>query len=288
MPLDGEYQLPPDSTLFGTSLDDLPRDDLDLALTEITAALDGYQHAEEYDSVNLWEQNMLSREGRTLRQADIEYDPNFCSPVIDAVNDRLLISSITATAGSVTDSAATDAATALVQQVVEANELDTRYREWNRKALRDGDAYVIVWPSERQEMADELSDDRDVTGSGPATVVPGVNITYADPRNCRMFYDPENPRRKLFFAQMWQMQLAGEKKPRMRMNLFYPDRIEKWISAPGDRQKTAKEFKPFLDPDLDNDNDYPGSGSDPDNDAAPVSLWPMPNPYGQVPVFHLR
>ncbi|HTI78529.1 MAG TPA: hypothetical protein VL634_26235, partial [Mycobacterium sp.] len=166
MPLDGEYQLPPDSTLFGTSLDDLPRDDLDLALTEITAALDGYQHAEEYDSVNLWEQNMLSREGRTLRQADIEYDPNFCSPVIDAVNDRLLISSITATAGSVTDSAATDAATALVQQVVEANELDTRYREWNRKALRDGDAYVIVWPSERQEMADELSDDRDVTGSG--------------------------------------------------------------------------------------------------------------------------
>jgi hypothetical protein len=288
MPLDGEYQLPPDSTLFGTSLAALPRDDLDLALTEITAALDGYQHAEEYDSVNLWEQNMLSREGRTLRQADIEFDPNFCSPVIDAVNDRLLISSITATAGAVTDAAATDAATGLVQQVVEANELDTRYREWNRNALRDGDAYVIVWPTETPEVGVELSDDRDVTGAGQATVVDGVNITYADPRNCRMFYDPENPRRKLFFAQMWQMQLKGEKKPRIRMNLFYPDRIEKWISAPGDKQKAAKEFTPFLDPDLDDDNDYPGSGADSDGDAAAASSWPMPNPYGQVPVFHLR
>jgi hypothetical protein len=287
MPLDGEYQLPPDSTLFGTSIDDLPRDDLDLALTEITGALDGYQHAEEYDSVNLWEQNMLSREGRTLRQADIEFDPNFCSPVIDAVNDRLLIASITATSGAATDTAATEAATQVVQQVVEANELDTRYREWNRSALRDGDAYVIVWPSEQQEMGDELSDDRDVTGSGPATLVQGVNITYADPRNCRMFYDPENPRRKLFFAQMWKMQLDGEDKPRVRMNLFYADRIEKWISAPGDRQKTGKEFKPFLDPDLDNDNDYPGGG-DQDGDTASASAWPMPNPYGQVPVFHLR
>ena len=288
MPLDGEYQLPPDSTLFGTSLDALPRDDVDLALTEITAALDGYQHAEQYDSVNLWEQNMLSREGRTLRQADIEFDPNFCSPVIDAVNDRLIISSITATAGSATDTGATDAATAVVQQVVESNELDTRYREWNRSALRDGDAYVIVWPMEPVEVGDELTDDVDITGSGELPPLPGVNITYADPRNCRMFYDPENPRRKLFFAQMWQTQLKDEKKPRMRMNLFYADRIEKWISAPGDRQKTAKEFKPFLDPDLDGDNDYPGSGSDPDNDTAPAREWPMVNPYKQVPVFHLR
>lgn len=286
MPLDGEYQLPPDSTLFGTSLDDLPRDDLDLALTQITAALDSYQHAEEYDSVNLWEQNMLSREGRTLRQADIEFDPNFCSPVIDAVNDRLLVAAVTATSGAASDTAATDAATALVQQVIEENELDTRYREWNRNALRDGDAYVIVWPTQPGEPGVELSDDHDIANLVTGTL--GVNITYADPRQCRMFYDPENPRRKLFFAQMWEFQIAGERKPRVRMNLFYPDRIEKWISAPGDRQKTAKEFAPFIDPDQDDDNDYPGSGSDPDNDPAPASSWPMPNPYGQVPVFHLR
>lgn len=272
-PLAGTFQAP-------------PTDDIELALAQITGALDGYHHAEEYDSINLWEQNMLSREGRTLRQADIEFESNLCSPVIDAVNDRLLISSVTATAGADTDTVSSDAATKLVTQVWDANELDTRYRSWNRNALRDGDAYIIVWPDQAPEPGAELSGDIDEQPS--TSIVEGVNITYADPRQCRMFYDPENPRRKLFFAQMWEMTLKGEKKPRIRMNLFYADRIEKWISGPGDRQKAAKEFTPFIDPDLDDDNDYPGSGADSDNDPSPASAWPMENPYGRVPVFHLR
>lgn len=284
----GPFDAPVAAPLMG-SLQVPPTDDIELALDEIMGALEGYEHAEEYDSINLWEQNMLSREGRTLRQADIEFESNLCSPVIDAVNDRLLISSVTATAGADTDTTASDAATKLVTQIWDANELDTRYRSWNRKALRDGDAYIIVWPDQTPEPGDELSDDRDVTGAGLATTMPGgVNITYADPRCGRMFYDPENPRRKLFFAQMWEITLKGEKKPRIRMNLFYPDRIEKWISGQGEQRKSAKTFEPFIDPDLDDDNDYPGSGADPDNDPSPVSAWPMPNPFGQVPVFHLR
>lgn len=289
MPLDGEYTPLTDSTLMGSMVDALPHDDIDLALTEITAALQGYDHAKEYDDINLWEQNMLSREGRTLRQADIEFDPNLCSPVIDAVNDRLLIASVTATAGADTNTAASDAATKAVAFVRDSNELDTRYRVWDRNALRDGDAYVIVWPEETHPAGaqPELSNMVDPTdGLGP--VPQRVNITYADPRNCRMFYDPQNPRKKLFFASMWETTLTGEKKSRIRMDLYYPDRIEKWISAPGSRQKTAKEFSPFLDPDDNDDNDYPGSGADPDDDPAPVAQWPMPNPYGEVPVFHLR
>lgn len=287
MPLDGEYTPLNDSTLMGTMVSALPNSDIDLALTEITGALQGYEDAEEFDSINMWEQNMLSREGRTLRQADIEFDPNLCSPVIDAVNDRLIITSITATSGSDTDTAASDAATAEVNAVTKANQLATRYRDWNRKALRDGDGYIIVWPTTPRpaDARPELTNDEDVYDSPQVTA---VNITYGDPRNCRMFYDPENPRIKLFFAQMWEVTLAGEKKPRIRMNLFYPDRIEKWISGPGNRQKTAKEFKHFLDPDEDGDNDYPGSDDNPDGDPAPAATWPMPNPYGEVPCFHLR
>lgn len=282
---EGLYASPADTPLLGV-LQPPPTDDIELALDAITQALGGYDHAQEYDSINLWEQNMLSREGRTLRQADIEFESNLCSPVIDAVNDRLLISSVTATAGADTDTASSDTATKLITTVWNANELDTRYRSWDRCALRDGDAYIIVWPDQSPEAGAELSGD--VDEAAPTSVVAGVNITYADPRKCRMFYDPENPRRKLFFAQMWEMTLTGEKKPRIRMNLLYPDRIEKWISAPGDKRKSAQEFTPFIDPDRDDDNDYPGSGEDPDNDPAPVSSWPEPNPYGQVPVFHLR
>jgi len=287
--LDGGYA-PNDFTFTGELLEEWPRDDLELALAEITANVDGYDHAQEYDEINLWEQNMISREGRTLRQADIEFDPNFCSPVIDALNDRLIITSVTATAGADTDTEASDAATKALAQVMKANEMESRYRDWNRKTLRDGDGYIIVWPDETRAPGaqPELTRDVDPTDGTAAAPATGVNITYGDPRTCRMFYDPQNPRIKLFFAMMWETTLAGEKKPRIRIDLFYPDRIEKWVSGPGTRQKTAKEFKPYLDPDDDGDNDYPGSGDDEDGDTAPAAVWPMPNPYGQIPAWHLR
>lgn len=273
---------------IGTLDGDWPRTDLELALTEIPANLDGYDHAEEYDSINEWERNKLSREGRTLRQSDIEYTPNFSSVVIDAVNNRLLINAVTATAGAAEDTAASDTATAALATIIKDNELGSRYRSWNRNACRDGDAYMVVWPKEQQGTAahTELSNDIDTTdGLSP---LPGVNITYVDPRGARMFYDPENPREKLFFAYMWEMTLAGEKQPRIRINLMYPDRIEKWISPPGNGEKTAKQYVPFLDPDDDADNDYPGAGGDDDDDPAPAGAWPLPNPYGEVPAFHLR
>lgn len=283
-----EYTPLSEQTLMGAVVGARPGDDLDEALSEITGSLQGYDHAEEYDSINLWEQNMLSRAGRTMRQAGIEFDPNFCSVCIDAVNDRLEINSVTATSGADTDTAASDAVTRQIATIWEDNELDNLYHEWHRKALRDGDAYLVVWPSQFADVIDMQSEPGDDVDAQDVAVAAGVNITYVDPRVGRMFYDPENPRIKRFFAQMWQVTLAGEKKPRVRMNLFYADRIEKWISGPGDRQKTAKEFTPFLDPDQDNDNDYPGSGSDPDDDPAPAATWPMANPYGQIPVFHLR
>lgn len=274
--------------VVGALTGDWPRDDLELALEEIGANLDGYDHAEEYDSINVWERNMLSREGRTLRQSDIEYVPNFASTVINAVNNRLIITAVTATAGATTDEAASDAATARLAEIMRENELDARYRDWNRKCLRDGDAYIIVWPKEQQspDAQAELSNDIDITDG--LDVAPGVNIAYADPRSARMFYNPENPREKLFFAQIWQMTLAGEKKPRTRINLMYPDRIEKWISTPGNGDRGAKHYGPFLDSDDDADNDYPGAGGDDDSDPAPAGQWPLPNPFGVVPVFHLR
>jgi hypothetical protein len=279
-----EYTPLSDATLMGAVAGVRPGDDLEEALEAITGSLAGYDHAREYDEINLWEQNMLSREGRTLRQADIEFDPSFCSVVIDAVNDRLEITSVTATSGADTDTTASDVATRVIADVWEDNELDNFCHEWHRNALRDGDAYLVVWPSQFADVADMQAESGDDLDAQDVAVSAGVNITYVDPRVGRMFYDPENPRVKRFFAQMWEVTLAGEKKPRVRMNLFYPDRIEKWISGPGDRQKTAKEFTAFLDPDEDGDNDYPGSGSDP----APAIAWPMINPYGQIPVFHLR
>lgn len=280
--LTGDYTVPS----YGPWIDVAPNTDIELVLSQVSEALEGYEHAEEYDSINIWERFTLSREGRTLRQADIEFNPNLCSPVIDAVNDRLLITSVVASAGAAADSAASDTATNKLNQLIHENELDTRYRSWNRKTLRDGDGYLIVWPDQpiAPNAQPELTGNIDV--EDVATPL-GINITYGDPRFCRMFYDPDNPRRKLFFAQMWE-QAGDDQKKRIRVNLFYPDRVEKWIGTPGSKQKKAADFQPFIDPDQDGDNDYAGSGDDPDADPAPAASWPMPNPYGEVPVFHLR
>jgi hypothetical protein len=268
--------------------------DLVEAIAKINESMEGYDHAKEYDDINLWEDNRLSREGRTLRQSDIEFDPNFCGVVIDAVANKLRITGLTATSGTVQDNAASKAATEALNEVWRLNKLKNYYRVWDRDTCRDGDGYIVVWP---EEYADGTDADAD-TDVDPAELVDdsravSVNITYVDPRMGRMFYDPENPRKKRFFAQLWQVSLKGEKKPRLRCNLYYVDRIEKYISKADKRQNSNKrpsEFQRFFDPDHDDDNDYLGADGDyDDNPVMPDDRqWPMPNPWGQIPAFHLR
>jgi hypothetical protein len=275
--------------LTAATVDDDISPDLVEAIAEITNNEDGYRHAKEYDDINLWEGNQLSREGRTVRQADIEFEPNFCGVVIDAIANRLQITGLTATSGEVKDKAATTAATEALNEVWRVNKLKNYYRVWDRNTCRDGDGYIVVWPDEL--AADETSGTQAAPAQDDETAAPAratsVNITYVDPRMGRMFYDPENPRKKRFFAQLWQVTLRGERKPRQRLNLYYEDRIEKYISKPTGQGAKPGDFERYYDPDDDGDNDYPGTGPDADADEG-GARWPMPNPYGAIPAFHLR
>jgi hypothetical protein len=271
--------------------------DLIEALSAIQEALPGYEHAKEYDSINVWEGNVMSREGRTVRQSDIEFDPNFCGVVIDSVNNKLKITSVTATSGDVDDKAATEAATAALNAGIwEPNKLQMYYRTWLRNTCRDGDGYLVVWPSELDDGTDFNADtdtdfeEADDSHQGAPSKATKVNVTYADPRLARMFYNPENPREKRYFAQAWQVTLAGERKPRTRLNLTYTDRIEKYLSKAGTRDPKPADFEPFFDPDHDDDQHYDGEAPNADGyiDDEAGREWPMPNPYGVIPAFHLR
>lgn len=268
--------------------------DLVEAIGKINECIESYDHAKEYDDINLWENSVLSREGRTLRQSDIEYDPNLCGVVIDAVANKLKISGLTATSGTVEDNAASTAATEALNEVWRVNKLKNYYRVWDRNTCRDGDGYIVVWPEEYSDGTDAGADtDVDPAEYADESTATSVNITYVDPRLGRMFYDPENPRKKRFFAQLWQITLKGEKKPRLRCNLYYTDRVEKYISKYDKKKSSNKrpsDFDRFYDGDHDGDDDYPGSGGDYDDDPVMPddSQWPMPNPYGVIPAFHLR
>jgi hypothetical protein len=103
--------------------------------------------------------------------------------------------------------------------------------------LKNGDAYAIVWP--------------DANG--------GPSIYPNRAANCTAFYDDESPGKTVRAAKYRR---TGDRLT--RLNLFYPDRIEKYVTDGRDDGwlPDAKEFVPFAD--------------------VPV----VPNPFGIVPVFH--
>lgn len=258
--------------------------DIAEAIAEIDAALDGYEAAKEYDEVDVWATYTDTRAGETLRQADIEFDPNFTSVVIDAVANRLEILSVTAQPR--TGSGSGDEATAVLNDQWDLNQLGNYLPVWHRRALRDGDGYLLAWPTEHDDTAGiegEAADGDDDMVETADTVRPtSVNVTYVDPRMARMFYDPENPRVKRCFAQRW---IEGrDDTSRVRLNLLYPARVEKYINAEGTAGNKPGDFIPYVDPAA--LEAYEAALVE--QDGPVTEPWPMPNPYGEIPAFHLR
>jgi hypothetical protein len=162
------------------------------------------------------------------------YVMNFCKPVVDTVLDRLEISTVEAT---------TKAASKALGEMWEENELQIDATEIHRRALVYGECYAIVWPDE----------DGDVT------------ITYNSPMTTVMIYDDENPRIKRYAAKVWEQRDAFNAKT-CYMNLYYPDRIEKY--------KRVGELSLIA-----GTGDAAGWG-------APYEV--VENPFGEIPVFHFR
>jgi len=101
-------------------------------------------------------------------------------------------------------------------------------------------------------------------GDAYAFVWPGntdgtVTIYYNDPRSARILYDPEDPTVPLFGIKRWSKPTV--KGVQWFAALYYPDRVEPWACQPGVSPKNAAAWSP-----------------------EPV----MPNPYGRIPIFHLR
>jgi len=87
----------------------------------------------------------------------------------------------------------------------------------------------------------------------------GVEAYYNDPRNCHIQYDTEKPREKRWAAKLWR-----DDEGHFRLTMYYADRLEYYRS----RQKMdSRETEPQWEP------TDPGVAD---------------NPYGIIPVFHLR
>ncbi|CAN5485830.1 hypothetical protein BH10ACI3_BH10ACI3_23120 [soil metagenome] len=193
-----------------------------------------------------------------------EFALNLCPVICDAVRDKLRVvgfsaDSVNSEKGIVNsrrkirDSMnSIDAINSATRLIWHQNRMATRAGEVHKEALKCGDAYMIVWPD----------------AQGRAVMYPnraaGMAVTY----------DENAPGRITWAAKAWQ---TADKY--FRLNLFYPDRIEKYIS----RSQTegalpeAKDFVPLV---------QSTRFSVPPADEAQAKAWTLNNPFGIVPVFH--
>lgn len=161
-----------------------------------------------------------------------EVADNLCEPVVDATADRLEITGFEVIKGA--------AAAAAMRDIWEINRMDVRQSVLHEEALISGDAYLLVWPD---------SSGRPVLWPQRAAL-------------CTVFYDEETPGRLAWGAKMW---LAADQ--RLRLNMYFPDQIQKYIS----KRK---------------DGTIPDKPADFEQFQPAGEAWPLPNPFDQVPLFH--
>jgi len=176
-----------------------------------------------------------------------EFALNLCPAVCEAVRDKLRV------VGFSLDDAGRaprgDAVKEQVRRIWNANRMRIRAGEVHKEALICGDAYMIVWPD----------------SAGNAVMYPNRAAS------CVVTYDDEVPGKILRAAKYWR-----DADKRIRLNLFYPDRIEKYVSK-RDSSRFDVQSSKSMEADLTTLNlELEALNSDP----------VVPNPYGVVPVFH--
>jgi len=129
-----------------------------------------------------------------------------------------------------------------------ANRMDRRSGEVHTEALRAGDAYVIVWPD--------------------AAGLPRLYPQAA--HQCTVYYDAEAPGLIVKAAKLWR----DERQKIWRLTLYYPERIEKYATRPADGSAALSGAE------------LPSAAGAFQPHAVPGEAWPLPNPYGRVPVCH--
>jgi hypothetical protein len=203
--------------------------DLKKGFDHIVSQIDEYKRAAAYYEGSQPEVFQSQRWMRVFRFEGSDFRFNFTKTVVDSVLNRLDVNQVQGT---------TEAANSYIDRIWNQTDIRIDINEIHRNALMYGDCYAIVWP--------------DANGV--------VGIDYNSPLTTSLVYDQENPRIKSFAIKMWQIDAEDEKI--IKINLYYPDRIEK----------------------------YEGRG-----DLEYIINLPLmnltevvPNPWNEIPVFHFR
>lgn len=206
-------------------------DDIRLALDYILTKKDGYNRAETYYEGTQPEVFLNQRWFKLFQKNQSDFRFNFSKTVVDAVLNRLEIDQVETSSPQADE---------YMANLLEQADIKLDINEIHRNTLIYGDSYAIVWPDENGKLA----------------------IDYNSPLTTVVVYDQENPRKKLFAAKMWQY--ADYDTKRIHLNLYYPDRIEKYAGYGEIENMGTPQGANF------------------------ILTETIANPWGEVPVFHFR
>lgn len=233
--------------------------DLSRGLKSLHDAEAAYLEAEDYYTGEVDEFFSNPKIKQALSKLDSRFRLNFAPIPVDKLVDRQNPGALTVPAN--------DALTTILhERFWEANDIDGELDGWLRQAAKFGDYYLLVWPGDDSDPENPNGRTIDVLGNSPLVM--------------RAIYSRENSRKMLYVVKKWSVwlpptELDGDDEERVRVNLIYADRIERWISKagiqnPGNDTSNYERFVPT-----------PGDGEDPEDSD-------IHNPFDAIPVFHLR
>lgn len=162
---------------------------------------------------------------------DARFTENWCGVVIDSALDRIALEGFNV--------ANNPALTKRLNDLFAATELNLDADDAHLAMLVTGEAFVIAWREDGQE----------------------IEAFYNDPRQCHIFYDADNPREKRMAAKWWR-----DDQGHRLITLYYPEQIEYYRSI--NPIKNGERLKA--------------------NAYESLTEEPAINPFGVVPVYHLR
>lgn len=196
-----------------------------------------------------------------------KYRANFAKKAVKSRTNRLKVASLT-----VADDEGGTFTERLTDDVAKPNDFSVELPRFIEKVCVYGDAYLLRWPSPKVDLSED--------GTAPK-----VDVFVRDPLQMRAIYDRENERDIEFVIDSWCV--GEDDHERTRVNLYYDDRVERWISidriGEGVKYDDAL-FEPYAgDPEAD---DYDaGAATIAYEHGLPIEHGRTERPYGQPEHF---
>lgn len=188
--------------------------DLEDALQEMRKARPAYDKAEQYDEGPVDEVFVAPKLRWVMRESGINFQEIMGGTVIDAVSNRLTITSVQ----PAEENQAVDEALSAFDK---ANLMTLVRPQLVRNTLKFGDYYLFAWQTET-----------------------GVRVIPVDPRQARLLYGDDDPTLPSLGIRRWVL-----KNRHVRVDLAYRDHIESYISAgPNPNATQNTEFVPYQVP----------------------------------------